>query len=141
MTDLITLIKQNATLTTGTPATKEDITNRLIILQATEFAPPPLEYIQFLTKLNGLHSFEARLYGCYSKSTPTFIDFLDKNLLLDRPDKKCIMVLGENVMDYLTYNNKQKIYETRDIDTDDVTFTFNTLEDALSYFFDLEEEE
>ena len=40
MTDLITLIKQNATLTTGTPATKEDITNRLIILQTTEFAPP-----------------------------------------------------------------------------------------------------
>jgi hypothetical protein len=42
-------------------------------------------------------------------------------------------------MDYLAYNNNNKIYETRDKQTDEVTFTFNTLEDALSYFFDLEE--
>ena len=140
MTNLITLIKQNQDLSIGPTTTKEDIANRLIMLQACEFAPPPLEYLQLITELNGIISFDARLYGCYDKSNEVFIDFLDKNLLLDRTDKKCIIALGENIMDYLAYNNQEKIYETRDKQTDEVTFTFNTLEDALSYFFDLEEE-
>ena len=140
MHNTIKLIKENHNFLTGHPTTNEDIANRLIMLQACEFAPPPLEYLQFLTKINGIRSFDATLYGCYDKSNEIFIDFLDKNLLLDRTDKKCIIALGENMMDYLTYNHNQKIYETRDINTDQITYIFNNLKDALSYFFDLNEE-
>jgi hypothetical protein len=140
MNDLITSILQNKDFITGYPASKNDIANRLILLQACEFAPPPLEYIQFLTEINGIHSTNARLYGCYEKSDDLLPDFIDKNLLLDRSDKMNIIILGCNTMDYLAYNRKEKIYETRDIDTDQVTFTFVDLKDALSYFFDLEEE-
>ena len=110
------------------------------MLQALEYAPPPLEYLQFLIQVNGIHSFDANLYGCYDFSDDIFTDFLDKNLLLDRTDKRGIMLLGENTMDYLVYNNKDKSYETRDKQTDEITFTFDNLKDALSYFFDLEEE-
>ena len=39
----------------------------------------------------------------------------------------------------LSLKSMNKIYETRDKQTDDVTYTFDTLEDALSYFFDIEE--
>lgn len=111
------------------------------MLQACKFTPPPLEYIEFLIKINGMRSFDANLYGCYELSNDVFVDFLDKNLLLDRTDKKCIIVIGENMMDYLTYNNNEKIYETRDKQTDQITYTFDNLENALSYFFDLEEEQ
>lgn len=139
MEHIIEIFKQEPEFYIGTSCTKEEITHRLILLNACDFTPPPLEYLQFLTKLNGIHSQDAKLYGCYELSNNIFLDFVDKNLLLDRNDKKCIIILGENIMDYLAYNNNNKIYETRDKQTDEVTFTFNTLEDALSYFFDLEE--
>jgi hypothetical protein len=44
-------------------------------------------------------------------------------------------------MDYLVYNKNNEVYETRDLNTDQVTFTFKTLEDALSYFLALDNEE
>lgn len=139
MNDLAQKLLSLPNIATAPTCKQEDIISHLALLQACKFSPPPLEYLQFLTKINGIRSFDATLYGCYDKSDEIFIDFLDKNLLLDRNDKKCIIALGENIMDYLTYNHNQKIYETRDKQTDDVTYTFDTLEDALSYFFDIEE--
>ena len=140
MEQIINVVKNNPYHLIGNSTTKDDIANRLILLQALEYAPPPLEYLQFLIQVNGIHSFDANLYGCYDFSDDIFTDFLDKNLLLDRTDKRGIMLLGENTMDYLVYNNKDKSYETRDKQTDEITFTFDNLKDALSYFFDLEEE-
>ena len=52
-----------------------------------------------------------------------------------------IITLGENTMDYLVYNKNNENYETRDLKTDQITFTYKTLKDALSYFLALDNEE
>ena len=141
MESIIDKIQNNIDITTKQPCSNEDIATRLILLQATNFAPPPLEYLQFIKKINGLRSFDACIYGCYEKSNSNFIDFLDKNILLDRSDKMSIITLGENTMDYLVYNKNNENYETRDLKTDQITFTFKTLKDALSYFLALDNKE
>ena len=81
MEHIIEIFKQEPEFYIGTSCTKEEITHRLILLNACDFTPPPLEYLQFLTKLNGIHSQDAKLYGCYELSNNIFLDFVDKNLL------------------------------------------------------------
>ena len=141
MNNIIEKIQHHTDFATTNPCSKQDITTRLLLLKTTDIALPPLEYLQFLQKINGVKSFDACIYGCYEKSNSNFIDFLDKNILLDRSDKMRIITLGENTMDYLVYNKNNEVYETRDLNTDQVTFTFKTLEDALSYFLAIDNEE
>ena len=137
MQAFIEKIKQTPLFSINKACPPQDIADHLILLQTLEFSPPPLEYLKFIQEINGVRTFNACIYGCYKKSDTNLIDFLDKNLLLDREDKKYIITLGENTMDYLVYNKNENQYETRDLSSDQVTYTFETLKDALSYFLDI----
>jgi hypothetical protein len=68
MENIIKKIQNNINIATKKSCSNEDIATRLILLQATNFAPPPLEYLQFIQKINGIKSFDACIYGCYEKS-------------------------------------------------------------------------
>ena len=140
MKNIINFIKNDTTTLIGNKTDSNELLLRLTLLNASQIAYPNLEYIQFIKEINGLKNYDTTIYGCYEETDKIFIDILDKNILLDRTDKSCILVLGENIMDYLVYNKQYKKYETRDRDTDEITFTFDTLKDALSYFLDINEE-
>lgn len=137
MEEIIKKLKDLAESHLGTAENKEAIIERIKLLKSNNIAPPPIEYLNIIHKINGIRTAFACFYGCINKKNGVLLDIVEENMRYNLEDKSEIIVLGHNPIEYLVYNNKEKFYETRDIITNEHTSSFNNIQTAISYFFDL----
>lgn len=137
MQDLVDKIKQKDGLRLGSKADVRKILDCKKHLEDENIAPIPDDYSLFIKYINGIYSDAIQVYGVSPETNKGFKDLLLKNEELDRADKYKVLVIGQNIFDWLVYDWEQKEYQTRDLSDGFVIERFPDIKTAFGYFLGL----
>ena len=113
-----------------TGGTEADIVSEQESLKNNGIAQIPQAYIDFLHLSNGLIYNGAMLFGIYS-SEENLLNITTLNLEIHHPLCHDLILLGQNEMDYLGYNQKWKVYQIIDKDDFEVLDEYQNCIEAL----------
>ena len=124
---------------TAKPAAAEQIMRTQQDLKINQIAPIPQDFTELWHHIHTLEYDGAFLFGINPKSY--YLDIFAENDNLDLPEKENLLILGYDEFDYLSYNQKNKCYQTIDKDTFEVVERFPSLIKAIEYLFKIEDDE
>ena len=102
------------------------------VLSASNRPEIPTDVIEFLHKYNGISCNDGCVWGVDGKKH-TLYDILAENLVANNKSPEEILLLGENTMTYIAWNQSTKRYSMLDKSTFLELHNFASYAEAVSY--------
>lgn len=109
--------------------TLDDVCNTLV---ASNHPDIPDDMIDFLFKFNGISCNDGYIWGIDDAHHGIY-DIAAENLISSNPHSEIILLLGENTLTYIAWNQKSKKYVMIDKSTFEELHRFENLAEAISY--------
>ena len=136
MQNVLAKISRLGSASTGRGLNSEDIIlcqRRLLLNQMPSI---PADYLTLLHRFNSLCCNGSCLYGISPRREPD-LDILYENALIDHPGRTHTLILGQDELEYLAWDDAAGQYQTIDKDSFEVLNTYTACENALLEFLKL----
>lgn len=135
--ELVEKLKNKENLQLGKGYIAENAADAVEYLDNHKMPALPEDYLELLQDVNGAYSFTAELYGLNPDEENYIKDVVLSNVRQERADADSVFVLGANEFDFLVYDAKDKVYQMRDRQSDEIIYSFSNLDNAVTYLFNL----
>lgn len=132
MKQLLQAIAQLDYAVTGSPLKGSALDEVSEVLTASGFPDIPEDMVDFLRKFNGISCEDGYVWGIDDAHHGIY-DIAAENLTLGNPYPENILLLGENTLTYIAWNQKNKKYTMIDKSSFEELHCFETLAAAISY--------
>ena len=116
----------------GSPLKGEALDEVCDVLKVSNRPDIPQDMRDFLHKFNGISCGDGCLWGIDDAHHGIY-DIAAENLTLGNPHPKTILLLGENTLTYIAWNQNSKKYTMIDKASFEELHSFKTLAEAISY--------
>lgn len=136
MQNVLAKISRLSSAGTGRKLDSEDIIlcQRRLLLNRLPIIPAA--YLPLLHRFNSLCCNGSCLYGISPRREPD-LDILYENALIEHPDRTHTLILGQDELEYLAWDDAAGQYQTIDKTSFQVLNTYTTCENALLEFLKL----
>ena len=132
MKQLLQDIAQLDYAVTGSPLKESALDEVSEVLMVSGFPDIPQDMSDFLHKFNGISCGDGCVWGIDDAHHGIY-DIAAENLTLSNPPPETILLLGENTLTYIAWNQKNKKYTMIDKASFEELHCFETLAEAISY--------